>query len=30
MAKYDKIIKNGTIVDGLRTPRVTGYIGIKD
>ena len=30
MAKYDKIIKNGTIVDGLRTPRFTGDIGIKD
>ena len=30
MARYDKIIKNGTIVDGLRTPRFTGDIGIKD
>lgn len=30
MSRYDKIIKNGTIVDGLRTPRFTGDIGIKD
>ena len=30
MARYDKIIKNGTIVDGQRTPRFTGDIGIKD
>jgi len=30
VARYDKIIKNGTIIDGLRTPRFTGDIGIKD
>jgi N-acyl-D-amino-acid deacylase len=30
MAKYDLIIKGGTIIDGLRTPRYKGDIGIKD
>ena len=30
MAEYDIIIKGGTIVDGLRTPRYKGDIGIKD
>lgn len=28
--KYDKVIKNGTIIDGLRTPRYLSDIGIKD
>ena len=30
MADYDIIIKGGTIVDGMRTPRYTSDIGIKD
>ena len=30
MAQYDKIIKNGTIVDGLRTPRFMGDVAIKN
>lgn len=30
MSDFDIIIKNGTIVDGLRTPRFVGDIGIKD
>ena len=30
MADYDIIIKGGTIVDGLRTPRYTGDLAIKD
>lgn len=28
--EYDKIITNGTIIDGLRTPRYVGDIAIKD
>ena len=30
MAKYDIVIKSGTIIDGLRTPRFRCDIGIKD
>ena len=30
MATYDTVIRGGTIVDGLRTPRYVGDIGIKD
>ena len=30
MSKYDLVIKNGTIVDGTRSPRYTGDIGISD
>ena len=30
MASYDIAIRNGTIVDGARTPRYQGDIGIKD
>ena len=30
MAKFDTVIKGGTIVDGLRTPRYTGDLGIVD
>ena len=30
MAEYDIIIKGGTIVDGLRTPRYIGDLAIKD
>ena len=30
MKKYDTVIKNGTIVDGLRTPRFLADIGITD
>ena len=30
MSDYDVIIKGGTIVDGLRTPRYTGDLAIKD
>jgi N-acyl-D-amino-acid deacylase len=29
-AKYDRVIKNGMIVDGTRTPRFRGDIAIKD
>ncbi len=30
MARYDRVIKNGMIVDGSRLPRFRGDIGIKD
>jgi N-acyl-D-aspartate/D-glutamate deacylase len=30
MAKYDRVIKNGMIVDGTRQPRFKGDIGIKN
>ncbi len=30
MADYDVVIKQGTIIDGLRTPRFVGDIGIRD
>lgn len=30
MSEFDVIIKNGTIIDGRRTPRYKGDIGIKD
>jgi N-acyl-D-aspartate/D-glutamate deacylase len=30
MARYDVVIKNGTIVDGTQIPRYVGDIGIKD
>ena len=30
MATYDIVIRNGTIVDGARTPRYQGDLGVKD
>ena len=30
MAEYDVIIRGGTIVDGLRTPRYIGDLAVKD
>ncbi|MBT6985245.1 MAG: amidohydrolase family protein, partial [Rhodospirillaceae bacterium] len=30
MARYDRVIKNGMIIDGARLPRFRGDIGIKD
>ncbi|MDO6414495.1 amidohydrolase family protein [Sphingomonas sp. BIUV-7] len=30
MATYDIVIQNGTVIDGLQTPRYRGDIGIKD
>ncbi|HEY8386668.1 MAG TPA: amidohydrolase family protein, partial [Porticoccaceae bacterium] len=30
MSEFDIVIKNGTIIDGRRTPRFKGDIGIKD
>ena len=30
MAEFDTVIKGGTILDGLRTPRYTADVGIKD
>ncbi|MBT5193532.1 MAG: amidohydrolase family protein, partial [Rhodospirillaceae bacterium] len=30
MARYDRVIKNGMIIDGTRLPRFRGDIGIKD
>ena len=30
MKEYDLVIQNGTIIDGKRTPRFKGDIGIRD
>ncbi len=30
MAEFDRVIRGGTIVDGLRTPRYTADLGIRD
>ena len=30
MAEYDLLIKNGTIIDGMRMPAYRGDIGIRD
>jgi N-acyl-D-aspartate/D-glutamate deacylase len=30
MPAYDRVIKDGTIIDGLRTPRFRGDVAIKD
>ena len=30
MARYDRVIRGGMIVDGSRLPRFRGDIGIKD
>ncbi len=30
LAKFDRVIKNGMIVDGTRAPRYRGDIGIRD
>ncbi len=30
MSTYDLVIKNGTVIDGLRTPRYKADIGVKD
>ncbi len=30
MPRYDIVIRNGTIVDGDRTPRYTGDVAVKD
>ena len=30
MPEFDTVIRGGAIIDGLRTPRYTGDIGIKD
>ena len=30
MAKFDLVLKGGTIIDGLQTPRYRSDIGIKD
>ena len=30
MSKYDKVIKNGTIIDGTGLPRFKGDIGIRN
>ena len=30
MKDYDLVIQNGTIIDGKRTPRFKGDIGIRD
>ncbi len=30
MTRYDIVIKGGTVIDGLRTPRYKADIGIKD
>jgi N-acyl-D-amino-acid deacylase len=30
MPRFDKVVKNGMIIDGTRAPRYRGDIGIKD
>jgi N-acyl-D-amino-acid deacylase len=30
IAKYDRVIRGGTVIDGLRTPRYTADVGIRD
>ena len=30
MARYDLLLKGGTVIDGQRTPRYTGDIAIAD
>ena len=30
MSNYDSVIKGGTVIDGIRTPRYKADVGIKD
>ena len=30
MAEFDRVIKGGTIIDGLQTPRYRADVGIRD